>query len=107
MRDAAETRLHCHRRKLRLHGRDNSAVRVAAIDIGTNSTRLLVAEIEHGSLARELDRRTVVTRLGDGVDRNGRLGDEAMSRVFDTCAEFRRAIERHRAAASLDGRQRR
>jgi len=73
-------------------------VRVASLDIGTNSTRLLIAEIEHGSLTRELDRRTVVTRLGDGVDRNGRLSDEAMSRVFDTCAEFRRAIERHRAA---------
>src|SRR5438309_1551809 len=59
---------------------------------------LHTAGTHQASLTRELDRRTSVTRLGDGVARNGRLSDEAMSRVFDTCAEFRRAIERHRAA---------
>jgi exopolyphosphatase / guanosine-5'-triphosphate,3'-diphosphate pyrophosphatase len=68
-------------------------VRVAAVDIGTNSTRLLVAEVEEGRLVRELDRRTVVTRLGEGVDENGRLADDAIARVLDTCAEYREAID--------------
>ena len=46
--------------------------RVAAVDIGTNSTRLLIADGE-----RELARASIVTRLGEGVDRTGRLGEDA------------------------------
>jgi exopolyphosphatase/pppGpp-phosphohydrolase len=43
--------------------------RVAVVDIGTNSTRLLVAEVD--GAVRKLDRRTIITRLGEGVDRTG------------------------------------
>ena len=47
-------------------------MRVGVVDIGTNSTRLLVADVDGGRIA-EVDRRTEVTRLGDGVDASGRL----------------------------------
>ena len=68
-------------------------MRIAVVDIGTNSTRLLVADVAGGRLERELDRRTRVTRLGDGVDRTGRLGEEAMARVLTTCEEYRAASD--------------
>ena len=68
-------------------------MRVAVVDIGTNSTRLLVAEVADGRLVHELERQTEVTRLGEGVDRNGRLSDAAMQRVFDTCALYRERID--------------
>jgi exopolyphosphatase/guanosine-5'-triphosphate,3'-diphosphate pyrophosphatase len=65
---------------------------VAVVDIGTNSTRLLVAEVD-GAI-RELDRRTIVTRLGEGVDRTGRLGETAIGRVFTALDSYREAIAR-------------
>jgi exopolyphosphatase/guanosine-5'-triphosphate,3'-diphosphate pyrophosphatase len=68
-------------------------MRIAVVDIGTNSTRLLVADVDGGRLEREVDRRTRVTRLGDGVDRTGRLGDEAMARVLIACGEYRDAAD--------------
>jgi exopolyphosphatase / guanosine-5'-triphosphate,3'-diphosphate pyrophosphatase len=55
--------------------------RVAVVDIGTNSTRVLVAEVD-GAQLRELHRESIVTRLGEGVDATGRLGDEPQQRVF-------------------------
>ena len=67
-------------------------MRIAVVDLGTNSTRLLVADAENGRLT-ELDRRSVVTRLGQGVDGTGRLADEAMERVFAVVAEYRQAID--------------
>jgi exopolyphosphatase / guanosine-5'-triphosphate,3'-diphosphate pyrophosphatase len=63
--------------------------RVAVVDIGSNSTRLLVAEVDGGAL-EELRRESIVTRLGEGVDSTGRLGDEPQQRVFaaiDTYAD--------------------
>jgi len=69
-------------------------VRVAVVDVGTNSTRLLVADVS-GDGVEELDRRSVVTRLGEGVDATGRLGDEPRRRVLDTLAEYAESIERH------------
>jgi exopolyphosphatase/guanosine-5'-triphosphate,3'-diphosphate pyrophosphatase len=69
-------------------------VHVAVVDIGSNSTRLLVADVRDGSVT-ELDRRTAVTRLGEGVDASGRLGDAPQERVFATLAEYAEAIERH------------
>jgi len=65
--------------------------RVAVADIGTNSTRLLVAEVEGGAL-RELDRRTTVTRLGEGVDRTGRLADEPVARTLRALDSYRDGI---------------
>jgi exopolyphosphatase/guanosine-5'-triphosphate,3'-diphosphate pyrophosphatase len=71
-------------------------MRVAVIDIGTNSTRLLVAEVRGGAV-EEVDRRTVVTRLGEGVEATGRLSDAAVGRVTDTLAAYRAAIDEHGA----------
>ena len=66
--------------------------RVAVIDLGTNTTRLLVADVFGGSVA-ELDRRTTITRLGEGVDATGRLGEPAIERVSKALAEYRTAID--------------
>jgi len=62
-------------------------VRVAAIDVGTNSTRLLVAE-GWGDDFRPLDRRMIITRLGEGVDRNRALAHDALERTLLTVAEY-------------------
>jgi exopolyphosphatase/guanosine-5'-triphosphate,3'-diphosphate pyrophosphatase len=71
-------------------------VRVAVVDIGTNSTRLLVADVQDGRVT-ELERRSVVTRLGDGVDATGALADDAIARVLDTLGDYRAAIDAHSA----------
>jgi exopolyphosphatase/guanosine-5'-triphosphate,3'-diphosphate pyrophosphatase len=71
--------------------------RVAVVDIGTNSTRLLVAEVDGRSLS-ELERESIVTRLGEGVDATGRLGEEPQRRVFAVLDRYLEAIERHGAA---------
>ncbi len=67
---------------------------VAVIDIGTNTTRLLVAERDDGGGVVELERRTAITTLGQGVDQTGRLADEAMERVSAAIAEYRVVIDR-------------
>ncbi len=66
---------------------------VAVIDIGTNTTRLLVAEVEDGEVV-ELERRTTITSLGQGVDASGRLAQEAMDRVAEAIAVYREVIDR-------------
>jgi exopolyphosphatase/guanosine-5'-triphosphate,3'-diphosphate pyrophosphatase len=71
-------------------------MRTAVVDLGTNSTRLLVADVAGGRVT-ELDRRTVVTRLGEGVDSTGRLAEAAMERVLAALSEFREAIDAHGA----------
>jgi exopolyphosphatase/guanosine-5'-triphosphate,3'-diphosphate pyrophosphatase len=68
-------------------------MRIAVVDIGTNSTRLLVGEVEQGDL-RELERRTTVTRLGQGLEASGRLSDAAIGRVSGALAEYREVIDR-------------
>ncbi|MFN8125461.1 MAG: Ppx/GppA phosphatase family protein [Candidatus Nanopelagicales bacterium] len=65
---------------------------VAAIDCGTNSIRLLVAEVAEGRLV-DLDRRMTVVRLGEGVDRTGRLAPEALQRTFAACTDYGRIID--------------
>lgn len=67
-------------------------MRVGVVDIGTNSTRLLIADVEDDAI-EELDRRSQVTRLGQGVDASGRLSEEAMERVFATLAAYRDAMD--------------
>ena len=57
-------------------------MRVAVVDMGTNSTRLLVADVDGGRV-REVERRSTVTRLGRGVDLSGQLAAEA---IEDVCA---------------------
>jgi exopolyphosphatase/guanosine-5'-triphosphate,3'-diphosphate pyrophosphatase len=63
----------------------------AAIDCGTNSTRLLVA----GAAGQTLTRLMRITRLGQGVDRTGRLADEAVSRTVDVLREYRQVMDDH------------
>ena len=62
---------------------------VAAVDIGTNSTRLLVGG----------DRRTTITRLGQDVDRTGRLGDAGVERTLAVLREYGEAIRAAGATA--------
>ncbi|MFE3206000.1 exopolyphosphatase [Embleya sp. NPDC059237] len=67
--------------------------RVAAIDCGTNSIRLLVADLDPaaGTLV-DLDRRMRIVRLGQGVDRTGRLAPEALERTFAACVDYAEVI---------------
>jgi exopolyphosphatase/guanosine-5'-triphosphate,3'-diphosphate pyrophosphatase len=79
---------------------------VAAVDCGTNSTRLLVADAG----GRPLERLMRITRLGQGVDREGRLDERAMKRTIDVLAEFRRVMDhygvtRARATATAAARE--
>lgn len=67
-------------------------MRVAVVDLGTNTTRLLVADVADRRV-EEVDRRNAITRLGEGVDSGGRLLDRAMERVFDVVAGYRQAID--------------
>lgn len=65
--------------------------RVAVIDTGTNSTRLLVAEVT-GEAVREIVRQTTITRLGEGVDLNGRLAAAAKKRVLECLVRYAATI---------------
>ncbi|MEW2494036.1 Ppx/GppA phosphatase family protein [Streptomyces nodosus] len=78
--------------------------RVAAVDCGTNSIRLLIADVTGsgdapgtGTTAElvELDRRMTIVRLGQGVDRTGRLAPEALERTFAACREYAGLIKEH------------
>jgi exopolyphosphatase / guanosine-5'-triphosphate,3'-diphosphate pyrophosphatase len=71
-------------------------MRVAVVDIGTNSTRLLIADVSPDGAVVELVRRSVVTRLGAGVDAGGELLPEGCERVYAALADFRREIDAHR-----------
>ena len=75
-------------------------MRVAVVDIGTNSTRLLVADVAPDGALTQLYRESIVTRLGDRVDATGRLQDEAIERVFETLRHYRRVIDEHGATAT-------
>ncbi|MGW3952557.1 Ppx/GppA phosphatase family protein [Streptomyces sp. NPDC004752] len=80
--------------------------RVAAVDCGTNSIRLLVADATVSRSASgagptgelvDLDRRMTIVRLGQGVDRTGRLAPEALQRTFAACREYAAIIKEHGA----------
>jgi len=66
--------------------------RVAAVDLGTNSTRLLVADVDEEKL-EEVSRRLTITRLGEGVDERRRLLPTAIARVRNCLADYRRELE--------------
>jgi exopolyphosphatase/guanosine-5'-triphosphate,3'-diphosphate pyrophosphatase len=68
---------------------------VAVVDIGSNSTRLLIAELDDHRVSRELVRHSEVTRLGAGVDADGRLREDAMQRVFTTLQGYKAEIDQH------------
>ena len=71
----------------------DEARRIGVVDIGTNSTRLLVAEVHDGRVA-ELERRTTVTRLGEGLEATGKLSDAAVARVSEALAVYREVLDR-------------
>jgi exopolyphosphatase / guanosine-5'-triphosphate,3'-diphosphate pyrophosphatase len=75
-------------------------VNVAVVDIGSNSTRLLIAERSPDGV-RELVRHSEVTRLGAGVDADGRLREDAMQRVFDTLIGYRAEIDANGCEAAI------
>jgi exopolyphosphatase/guanosine-5'-triphosphate,3'-diphosphate pyrophosphatase len=67
--------------------------RVAAVDCGTNSIRLLVADLDpRGRTLTEVDRRMEIVRLGEGVDRTGRLAPAALARTFQACDRYAQVI---------------
>jgi exopolyphosphatase/guanosine-5'-triphosphate,3'-diphosphate pyrophosphatase len=74
-------------------------MRVAVVDIGTNSTRLLIADVNADGSVAELARRSRVTRLGDGVDTTGLLSQPAIDRVFAALDEYAASIEHYGADA--------
>lgn len=65
----------------------SNAQRVAVIDVGTNSTRLLVADVD-GRKVAEVERHSRVTRLGRGVDLSGQLSTEAIEAACDAIADY-------------------
>jgi exopolyphosphatase/guanosine-5'-triphosphate,3'-diphosphate pyrophosphatase len=77
--------------------------RVAAIDCGTNSIRLLVADVDGAGADRagltDITRRMEIVRLGQGVDRTGLLAPESIERTRAALADYADEIERHRATA--------
>jgi exopolyphosphatase/guanosine-5'-triphosphate,3'-diphosphate pyrophosphatase len=73
-------------------------VRVAAIDCGTNSVRLLIADIAtgpDGGALTDVERRMEIVRLGEGVDETGRLSPAALDRTFTAMRGYAELIERH------------
>ncbi|HEY3925632.1 MAG TPA: Ppx/GppA phosphatase family protein [Acidothermaceae bacterium] len=70
--------------------------RVAAIDCGTNSLRLLIADVDasRGTLV-DVDREMNIVRLGQGVDRTRRFADDALERTFAVCRDYAQQIEAH------------
>jgi exopolyphosphatase / guanosine-5'-triphosphate,3'-diphosphate pyrophosphatase len=82
-----------------------TAARLAALDVGTNSTRLLVADVEDGRVVAEHAREMIITRLGKGVDRTGRFDPAALRRTLDVLAGYeatcrRLGVSRRRVVAT-------
>jgi exopolyphosphatase/guanosine-5'-triphosphate,3'-diphosphate pyrophosphatase len=75
-------------------------VRVAALDLGTNTTRLLVADIVDGDM-QDVHRESQITRLGQGVDSRKRLLPVPMTRVRNVLADYRRTLEELGAERAL------
>ncbi len=68
-------------------------MRVAAVDCGTNSIRLLVADLDPGAATlTDVDRRMTIVRLGQDVDRTRRLAPEALARTFAACDDYAAAV---------------
>ncbi|USQ75776.1 Ppx/GppA phosphatase family protein [Ornithinimicrobium cryptoxanthini] len=72
--------------------------RVGAIDCGTNSIRLLIADVEGGAL-REVHREMRIVRLGHGVDATGRIGAEPMARTLAAAADYAELCAEHGCTA--------
>ena len=75
-------------------------MRVGVVDLGTNSTRLLVADVDDGRV-EEVARRVTITRLGEGVDERRKLLPLPIARVRNALSEYRRELERLGAERTL------
>jgi exopolyphosphatase/guanosine-5'-triphosphate,3'-diphosphate pyrophosphatase len=75
-------------------------IRVGAVDLGTNSTRLLVADVADGRVS-DIARETRITRLGEGVDERRRLLPGPIARVRNVLTDFRRTAEEFGAERTL------
>jgi exopolyphosphatase / guanosine-5'-triphosphate,3'-diphosphate pyrophosphatase len=75
-------------------------MRVGVVDLGTNSTRLLVAEVDGGHV-EEIERRTDITRLGEGVDERRKLLPLPIARVRNVLSDYRRELDRQGAERVL------
>src|SRR5215210_5683188 len=75
-------------------------MRVGVVDLGTNSTRLLVADV-HGAEVAEVARRTDITRLGEGVDERRKLLPLPVARVRNVLSDYRRELEQFGAERVL------
>ena len=76
------------------------AMRVGIVDLGTNATRLLIADVEAGEV-RALDWRLEITRLGEGVDSRRKLLPTAIARVRNVLVDYRRAVDELGAERTL------
>jgi exopolyphosphatase / guanosine-5'-triphosphate,3'-diphosphate pyrophosphatase len=76
-------------------------MRVAVVDMGTNSTRLLVADADGPDTLVEVERILEITRLGAGVDRDRRLRDDAIERTLAVVRRYRAIADAHGAAIRL------
>jgi exopolyphosphatase/guanosine-5'-triphosphate,3'-diphosphate pyrophosphatase len=76
-------------------------MRVAAADIGTNTTRLLVADVGSDGTVAEVERLTEITRLGEGVDASGALAEGPMRRVTSALEHYAERARAHAAERLL------
>ncbi|MGB9595069.1 MAG: Ppx/GppA family phosphatase [Candidatus Poribacteria bacterium] len=63
-------------------------MRLASIDIGTNSVKFFVADVDNQQIKNVLLEHTITTRLGEGIDRNGELSISAIDRTLDVISDF-------------------
>lgn len=70
-------------------------MRAAAVDIGTNSCRLLIGEKNSEQFFDILERKLTITRLGEGVDQSGKLKEAAVERVFKALKKYRAIIDQY------------
>src|SRR5207244_5198666 len=91
-RPAGGRRRGARRHRRARHRLPPAQVIAAAIDLGTNTTRLLVADVEDGRV-EELHRETRITRLGEGVEARGRLLPLPIARVRNVLSDYRRTAE--------------
>lgn len=68
---------------------------IAALDLGTNSTRLLVGHAAVDGRLEALDRRSIITRLGQDTDASGRLAPEAVERTLESVRSYRSIMDEH------------
>jgi exopolyphosphatase/guanosine-5'-triphosphate,3'-diphosphate pyrophosphatase len=76
-------------------------MRIAVVDVGTNTTRLLVADVADGRLRETQVRTSRVTRLGAGVDASGRLAEDALAREHAVLADYAQQIRALRPARAV------